>query len=1218
MKHPNRLRMALLSTILLGVALLMGASPLLARAENVEGPVELVNESRTIDNAIAVSNHTYALKATGSGEGGTASVQANGDLTNTTVNEGQRTYGLIAYGLDGGGVTARVGGNITTAPSAIAQKADEICGVFTMASSGSSSIEVAGNVDVTGRGDATGVKMNGSGASAASLKVGQNLTVTSQSEEGDEYDAFCAEIQAMNGSEVALEVTGDVRAEGGASSNASTCGLLVTSGAYDGSPLASCTATVHGSIEATGAGIAAGAKLSAQEGSRATLVVNGDSCGTCSALGTGVWVESTNGGVAEVLVRGVIRGTTEGIRFDGDDAANFDITTWKIETSEGGSLFQKGDYATCEPQDVATRTNYIVRLEQPQEGGTIAAVTQQKEPLARSHDLEVAHAGDKIYLDVALEPGYVVKGAFNGTDERVPLQRDEGGYYLIVPEGGGVHLSAELERDESAKAMSIADGMAQPVFAYSDVHAEGYTNENSELYRFIVYVETDYDTDRDGACDLVRTYVQVPRAAVEGSYKAPVLFMADPYSAGKRNTMNNFAFANPPVDETALMDGPEHRTPGKSLSTKELALSPTLTHASDWNYSLDQKQFPTGINLLDYYLVRGFAVVQAAGLGTYGSEGIECCGSFMERDAFVDIVEWLHGTPERRAYADAAGTIEVKATDWSSGHVGMTGLSYPGAMCYEVATSGVEGLDTIVPVAAPASWYDFTNSQGICTSTYTSYNYTTMLADTCASRFFSDPDQSALNVYQQYRTHMRDAQYELAGDYGPYWAARDWYTDQTNIRASALIVHGLNDSNVLTKHSDLIRNAFLASGCQVKMLLHQNMHEFPADDGAQTDIMIGDHTYREWLNLWFTRALLGENNEAATLPSFTVQSNVDGSFYSSERWNADDVVTVRPGQEGETTVWAEGAPKSILDPYDNPLTGEANKNAALWTLPVSEQFTIAGKIPVHVRAKVNDVSPGDIPMGAALFDVADEPFGAFAVNGSIESEVVTKGDGSTLNYDVVTWKQGQTTRKLITQGSIDLRNPEAGYEPSSAVKRDEPIEADTYYDYTIWLNPTYYTVVLGHRLELYLVPFVNYLTFANDEARDYVLQNAGFSSTAVMNIRTNYRFTIQNDASYAALPVVEELPDAPTAPTDEGTKTEPTGGADTDGSPAAEVPGAQTGSSVQAPASAVRTTTPVARASTVTRTPGTGDASPSGGLALVAAALVAFAVARGVRRRRVA
>ncbi len=50
--------------------------------------------------------------------------------------------------------------------------------------------------------------------------------------------------------------------------------------------------------------------------------------------------------------------------------------------------------------------------------------------------------------------------------------------------------------------------------------------------------------------------------------------------------------------------------------------------------------------------------------------------------------------------------------DWSSGNVAMTGVSYGGTLPFEVATTGVKGLKTIIPVAGIASWYDYTNSQG--------------------------------------------------------------------------------------------------------------------------------------------------------------------------------------------------------------------------------------------------------------------------------------------------------------------------------------------------------------------------------------------------------------------------------------------------------------------------------------------------------------------------
>jgi len=46
--------------------------------------------------------------------------------------------------------------------------------------------------------------------------------------------------------------------------------------------------------------------------------------------------------------------------------------------------------------------------------------------------------------------------------------------------------------------MVFENGMAQPILTFSDMRDENYTNEGSDILRFCVYVETDYDTDNDG------------------------------------------------------------------------------------------------------------------------------------------------------------------------------------------------------------------------------------------------------------------------------------------------------------------------------------------------------------------------------------------------------------------------------------------------------------------------------------------------------------------------------------------------------------------------------------------------------------------------------------------------------------------------------------------------------------------------------------------------
>ena len=106
----------------------------------------------------------------------------------------------------------------------------------------------------------------------------------------------------------------------------------------------------------------------------------------------------------------------------------------------------------------------------------------------------------------------------------------------------------------------------------------------------------------------------------------------------------------------------------------------------DWNYAVPQSGQPgySYLSVYDYYLVRGFAVVEANGIGTYGSEGFELCGTHLERDSHKAVVEWLTG--DRVAYIDKKNNIQIKA-DWCNGSVAMTGVSYGGTPPFEVATS---------------------------------------------------------------------------------------------------------------------------------------------------------------------------------------------------------------------------------------------------------------------------------------------------------------------------------------------------------------------------------------------------------------------------------------------------------------------------------------------------------------------------------------------------
>ena len=117
------------------------------------------------------------------------------------------------------------------------------------------------------------------------------------------------------------------------------------------------------------------------------------------------------------------------------------------------------------------------------------------------------------------------------------------------------------------------NGMAQPIFPYTTGSVEtGYSNADSDVIRYCVYVETNYDTDDDGKLDLVKAVVQVPRAAVEGNYKAATIYEARPYITGCNDSMSpGENLGSESYDISKLYSQPAARTPAGSATTAQAA-----------------------------------------------------------------------------------------------------------------------------------------------------------------------------------------------------------------------------------------------------------------------------------------------------------------------------------------------------------------------------------------------------------------------------------------------------------------------------------------------------------------------------------------------------------------------------------------------------------------------------------------------------------------------
>jgi hypothetical protein len=78
-------------------------------------------------------------------------------------------------------------------------------------------------------------------------------------------------------------------------------------------------------------------------------------------------------------------------------------------------------------------------------------------------------------------------------------------------------------------------------------------------------------------------------------------------------------------------------------------------------------------------------------------------------------------------------------------------------------------------------------------------------------------------------------------------------------------------------------------------------------------------------------------------------------------------------------------------------------------------------------------------------------------------------------------------------------------------------------DYTIWLQPNYYTVQPGHKLEVYVLPFCG---FSSDPALEMYtpeeLAEYGIDAHAVVPFRRDYSFTVDCGASGVSVSVTAD------------------------------------------------------------------------------------------------
>ncbi len=419
-------------------------------------------------------------------------------------------------------------------------------------------------------------------------------------------------------------------------------------------------------------------------------------------------------------------------------------------------------------------------------------------------------------------------------------------------------ISAQKPPHDAAHAVFV-DGQAQIVPAFQDA---------AQWIKQTLWVETEFDSDGDGKRDRVFVDVTRPRQTETEGLKVPIIYESSPYFAGT---------ATPSLWDVKqeLGDPPPPRT-----LHPEIEFQPNRSYVST--------------SLVNTWVPRGFAVVHSDAPGTGLSQGCVTVGGPPEALAPKAVIDWLNG--RAKGFKTSDGPEQVSATSWSTGKVGMTGTSYNGTIPVAAATTGVEGLEAIIPIAPNTSYYHYYRSNGLVR------HPGGWLGEDIDSLYdFVNSGDPARRDYcnRTYRDgEFAKGQDRRTGDYDKFWEKRDLLRHADKIRAAVLMAHAFNDWNVVPEHSYRI-----VAALKGRVPLHVYYHQGGHGGAPPLDMM----------NKWFTRYLYGVQNGVEREPKAWIVRETAPAAISTTAGNHG-----RPADAGQARGRAPIPPPTPYADYPNP------------------------------------------------------------------------------------------------------------------------------------------------------------------------------------------------------------------------------------------------------------------------------------------------------------
>ncbi|MBD8045953.1 Xaa-Pro dipeptidyl-peptidase [Clostridium faecium] len=628
-------------------------------------------------------------------------------------------------------------------------------------------------------------------------------------------------------------------------------------------------------------------------------------------------------------------------------------------------------------------------------------------------------------------------------------------YFEVLLESG---FMSDFNKNKEVPEVLVFDGKTQPIFKHDEAIYEK------------VYVESPQDTDLDGKRDLLEVWIKRP-AETEKGMKVPAIYEVSPYRPGT----NDDLYITHNVDKD-LVVSPQSNVTYDDIKYKPVEKTipaPRKVAGRAGNARVAPFEFGEWYN---YFIPRGYAVVFSGGVGTRGSDGITSTGSVDETISTIAVIDWLNG--RAKAFTNKTDNIEVSA-DWCTGNVGMSGRSYLGTLSIAAATTGVEGLKTVVPVAAISNWYDYYRSNGVTVPALGwQGDDADLLATYCMSRMFDPEDYSTVKeIFEKNIAQMQKDQDRDTGDYNAFWDERNYLNNADKIKASVFLVHGLNDWNVKTKQFDMLWKELEKYNIPRKVILHQGDHM-----GIENLVGID---YNDIMNRWFDYWLYDiDNNVMETTPTAIIQSNVDLKWETFDTWpvkgSNNKFYLDNDGKSGKLT--SNPIKKDLKETFTDDLSlsqfDRENPDLDNWldtivknpeikrpdrlsyiTEPVTEDTRISGTVKVTLKASIDKPTAN---ISAMLVDYGSE------YRPTLETEVVVPNGiiygGNAGSEDIVNFVMDseKTDYKVISRGWMDAQNRVANY-------RVDTINPGEEYTFNLNMQPMDYTVKKGHKIGLIIL-----------------------------------------------------------------------------------------------------------------------------------------------------